>query len=179
MAHKTSTLLWRWSLWNLISAGYATLLDCHLSRIAWKFSELRKKVNHYSRERKKGRKEGKKEGREGRREGGRKDGREGGREKERKRDEGRKKEKKDALIFLKSGDAPFFILFIWFLQSSYKAVSFTFSFLGLFSCLWHKADFAVSAIKTINKKITETVKVTKCVQEAQKAELIFCTVASL
>lgn len=37
----------------------------------------------------------------------------------------------------------------------------------------------MSAIKTVNKKITKPVKVTKCVQEAQKAELIFCTVVSL
>lgn len=62
------------------------------------------------------------------------------------------------------------------LYDSYKVhtslVSFTFSY------LWHKADFAVSAIKTVNIKITETVKVKKRVQEAQKTELIYCPGAS-
>lgn len=35
----------------------------------------------------------------------------------------------------------------------------------------------MNAIKTVNIKITETVKVKKCVQEAQKTELIYCPVA--
>ena len=92
----------------------------------------------------------------------------------REKDEGKKK-KKMASTFWKSGDAP---LFIWFLQSSY-IIGIIHIFLPwvIFFYLWHKADFAVSAIKTVNIKITETVKVKKCVQEAQQTELIYCPVA--
>ena len=152
---KHPTFSWKWSSWNLISAGFAALLDCLLSCVTCKLTELRKKVNHYyySREQREGRQ------------------RDEGREK----DEGKKK--KMASTFWKSGDAP---LFIWFLKSSY-IIGIIHIFLPwvIFFYLWHKADFAVSAIKTVNIKITEIVKVKKCVQEAQKTEQIYCPVASL
>lgn len=94
----------------------------------------------------------------------------------REKDEGKKK-KTMASTFWKSGDAP---LFIRFLKSSYIIGIIHISLPWvIFFYLWHKADFAVSAIKTVNIKITETVKVKKCVQEAQKTELIYCPVASL
>lgn len=93
----------------------------------------------------------------------------------REKDEGKKK-KTMASTFWKSGDAP---LFIRFLKSSY-IIGIIYIFLPwvTFFYLWHKADFAVSAIKTVNIKITETVKVKKC-PGSSKTELIYCPVASL
>lgn len=90
--------------------------------------------------------------------------------------EWRKKKKKDDLKFFKSCET---LLFIWFLESSYVAVSLTFFFFGLFCCLWYKADFAISGIKTIDKNITGATEITNCVQEAQKSKLIFSTIVSL
>lgn len=37
----------------------------------------------------------------------------------------------------------------------------------------------MSKIQRVDKKITKAVKITVCVQEAQKVKLIFCAIASL
>lgn len=80
--------------------------------------------------------------------------------------------KKDDLKFLKSCEVP---LFMWFLESSYVAVSLTFFFWGLF------CDIKQALLWVELRQLTKTLlKLSgSCVQEAQKSKWICSTIVSL